>query len=167
MEPRFGHDFSGVRVHTGPEAGRSARSFGALAYTLGRNLVFRDGQYAPHTSDGQRLLAHELAHVVQQHARAGTPSPQLKAAATRFQDEPTLDDISEGKKVLKQGDKGEAVIRITTALSELGHYTNSIIDENFDPVLTTAVVVPDCQGLLRRLKCGCSAISRTRSLLLV
>jgi hypothetical protein len=57
MEPRFGYDFSGVRVHTGAEADRSARSYGALAYTLGRNVVFRDGLYAPQTSEGQRLLA--------------------------------------------------------------------------------------------------------------
>ncbi len=77
MEPRFGRDFSDVRVHTGAEADRSARSYGALAYTRGRNVVFRDGQYAPDTSEGQRLLAHELAHVVQQSdLRAGTqPSP--------------------------------------------------------------------------------------------
>jgi peptidoglycan hydrolase-like protein with peptidoglycan-binding domain len=85
------------------------------------------------------LLAHELAHVVQQRTQAGVPSPQLKAAATRFQDEATLDAISDGKKVLKRGDKGEAVIRVTTALSELGYYTNSTIDENFGTVLTRAV----------------------------
>ena len=52
---------------------------------------------------------------------------------------PRLDALSEGKKVLKEGDKGEAVIRVTTALSELGHYTNPVIDENFDPPLTAAV----------------------------
>jgi hypothetical protein len=138
LEPRFGHDFSGVRVHTGAEAGRSARSFGALAYTLGQNVVFSDGQYAPHAGDGQRLLAHELTHVVQQRAPGATPSRQLKANAVRFQDEPTLDAISEGKKVLKEGDKGEAVIRVTTALSELGQY-NNIVDESFDPPLTSAV----------------------------
>jgi hypothetical protein len=62
-----------------------------------------------------------------------------KAKAIRFQDEPTLDEISDGKKTLAQGDKGEAVIRITTALAELGRYTNPVIDENFDPPLTTAV----------------------------
>lgn len=139
MEPRFGHDFSGVRVHTGPEADRSALSLGAQAYTLGRHLVFSNGRYAPHTGEGQRLLAHELTHFVQQQTPGGPRTPQLKAVATRFQDEPTLDEISDGKKVLKEGDKGEAVIRITTALSELGHYTNSVIDENFDPPLTSAV----------------------------
>jgi peptidoglycan hydrolase-like protein with peptidoglycan-binding domain len=139
LEPRFGHDFSGVRVHTDAAAVRSAAAFGALAYTQGRHIVFSHGRYAPSTSDGLRLLAHELAHVVQQRTQSDMPSPQLKAAATRFQDEPTLDAISDGKKVLKQGDKGEAVIRVTTALSELGYYTILVIDENFDPVLTKAV----------------------------
>jgi peptidoglycan hydrolase-like protein with peptidoglycan-binding domain len=139
MEGRFGHDFSDVRVHTGTAADRAARSFGALAYTRGRDVVFSGGQYAPHTPSGQRLLAHELAHVAQQRTAAAPAAPQLKAAATRFQDEPTLDEVSDGKKVLKEGDKGEAVIRVTTALSELGHYKINIIDENFDPPLTSAV----------------------------
>jgi hypothetical protein len=68
FEPRFAHDFSSVRVHTDSRAGQSARAVNAHAYTLGSNLVFDRGQYAPHTQDGQRLLAHELAHVVQQRA---------------------------------------------------------------------------------------------------
>src|SRR5437016_11947176 len=66
MEPRFGHDFSGVRVHTGVRAAESARAVNALAYTVGRKLVFGEGQYVPGTGDGRKLLAHELAHVVQQ-----------------------------------------------------------------------------------------------------
>lgn len=66
MEPRFGHDFSQVRVHTGSQAGESARSLDALAYTLGNDIVFGPGQYSPATTAGQRLLAHELTHVVQQ-----------------------------------------------------------------------------------------------------
>jgi peptidoglycan hydrolase-like protein with peptidoglycan-binding domain len=140
MEGRFGHDFGEVRVHTGTAADHSARSFGALAYTRGRDVVFSRGQYAPHTPSGQRLLAHELAHVVQQRGGPAPAAPQLKAAATRFQDEPTLDAVSEGKKVLKEGDKGEAVIRVTTALSELGHYKIYFIDESFDPPLTAAVM---------------------------
>jgi len=139
MEPRFGHDFSGVRVHTGAEADRSARSFGALAYTRGQNVVFMGGRYAPGTRDGQRLLAHELTHTLQQRALGNVSSPQLKAAATRFQDEPTLEEISDGTKVLKQGDKGEAVIRITTALSELGFYGTTFIDENFGSRLFASV----------------------------
>jgi hypothetical protein len=66
MEPRFGQDFSGVRVHTNNEAARSARDVSALAYTAGQNIVFAPGQYTPDTARGQHLLAHELAHVVQQ-----------------------------------------------------------------------------------------------------
>jgi outer membrane protein OmpA-like peptidoglycan-associated protein len=66
MEPRFGHDFSRVRVHTDTRAGESARAVNALAYTLGQDVVFGAGQYAPETTAGKRLLAHELAHTVQQ-----------------------------------------------------------------------------------------------------
>jgi len=66
MEPRFGHDFSHVRVHTDARAAESARTVNALAYTVGRNVVFGAGQYAPGTGNGRRLLAHELTHVVQQ-----------------------------------------------------------------------------------------------------
>ncbi len=66
MESRFGHDFSGVRVHSDGRAAESARSVNALAYTVGQNVVFGAGQYAPTTTAGKRLLAHELTHVVQQ-----------------------------------------------------------------------------------------------------
>lgn len=70
MEPRFGHDFSQVRVHANAKAAESARAVNALAYTAGREVVFGKGQYAPHTRDGQRLIAHELTHVVQQQSTA-------------------------------------------------------------------------------------------------
>ncbi|PWT99382.1 MAG: hypothetical protein C5B51_27265 [Terriglobia bacterium] len=69
MESRFQHDFSGVRVHTGDEAAASARGMNALAYSVGPDLVFGAGQYTPSTPSGRELLAHELAHVVQQPQR--------------------------------------------------------------------------------------------------
>ncbi|HEX2057910.1 MAG TPA: DUF4157 domain-containing protein [Actinomycetota bacterium] len=72
MEARFAHDFSDVRVHTDDRAAESARSIDAAAYTYRRDIVFGAGRYRPGTSDGDRLLAHELAHVVQQ--RAASPS---------------------------------------------------------------------------------------------
>lgn len=72
MEPRFGHDFSRVRVHSDAKAAESAQAVGALAYTVGRHVVFGNGAYQPAAPGGRRLLAHELAHVVQQHA---TPEP--------------------------------------------------------------------------------------------
>src|SRR5258708_17389723 len=70
FEPRFGQDFSQVRVHTDIE---SARSLEARAYTVDRSIVFGAGQYSPETSEGKRLLAHELTHVVQQGGAAPQP----------------------------------------------------------------------------------------------
>ena len=84
FEPRFGQDLSHVRVHTGSEAAGSARAINAQAYTAGKDVVFGSGQYSPDSTKGRRLLAHELAHVVQPSApgimrRApsdGTADPQ-------------------------------------------------------------------------------------------
>ena len=78
FEPRFGHDFGGVRIHADRRAAELARSVSARAYTLGRDIVFAMGEYAPGTVQGKRLLAHELAHVVQQRPgiqRQATSSP--------------------------------------------------------------------------------------------
>lgn len=66
FEPRFGHDLSRVRVHTGGQAGESARAVHARAYTVGQDMVFAPGAYSPHTTEGKQLLAHELTHTVQQ-----------------------------------------------------------------------------------------------------
>ncbi len=66
MEPRFGHDFSKVRVHSGSRAAESASAVNALAYTVGNNVVFNRGAYRPESASGKRLIAHELTHVVQQ-----------------------------------------------------------------------------------------------------
>ena len=62
----FGHDFSNVRLHHDSKAGRSARGFGARAYTYGRHIAFASGEYVPTSAAGRHLIAHELAHVVQQ-----------------------------------------------------------------------------------------------------
>jgi Domain of unknown function (DUF4157) len=66
MEPRFGHDFSQVRIHSGQADAAVALSLGAAAFTLGSNIFFNSGQYRPASASGLGLLAHELAHVVQQ-----------------------------------------------------------------------------------------------------
>jgi hypothetical protein len=71
MEARFGYDFSHVRVHTDAKAEESVRAVSALAYTVGRDIVFGTGQYAPATNTGRHLLAHELTHVIQQHSGPG------------------------------------------------------------------------------------------------
>jgi hypothetical protein len=86
FEMRFGRDLGGVRVHADAAAAESARSVNALAYTLGSSVVFGAGQYAPESASGRRLLAHELAHVVQQQDGAAqavrrTPAPGAPASA--------------------------------------------------------------------------------------
>lgn len=68
MEGRFGHDFGQVRIHADAVAAVSARAVQAHAYTVGNDIVFDSGRYSPSTTEGRRLLAHELAHVVQQGA---------------------------------------------------------------------------------------------------
>lgn len=77
MEQRFGHNFSRVRVHSGAAAEQSAREVNAHAYTVGHNIVFGAGRFAPGAQEGRRLIAHELTHVVQQGAAPGaaTHSP--------------------------------------------------------------------------------------------
>jgi hypothetical protein len=92
FESRFGHDLGGVRVHTGRHAAESARALGARAYTTGADIVFGAGEYAPQTQEGQRLLAHELTHVVQQRQRRGV---ELRRAALRdFKDSDVMHDPS-------------------------------------------------------------------------
>jgi hypothetical protein len=71
MEPRFGQDFSNVRVHTDDAAAESANALGANAFAAGNHIAFAHGQYAPQTETGSRLIAHELTHVVQQGPAAG------------------------------------------------------------------------------------------------
>jgi hypothetical protein len=77
METRFGYDFSRVRIHDDAQAAWTARSIGASAFTVGESVVFGAGRYDPSSPAGQRLLAHELAHVVQQSS--GGASLQRKA----------------------------------------------------------------------------------------
>jgi len=91
MEPRFGHDFSRVRVHTDPNAAESARNINALAYTVGHQIIFETGQYEPATSAGKRLMAHELTHVMQQRGSdevvQRTPAkPQIEIRDARSTD---------------------------------------------------------------------------------
>ena len=75
FEPRFGHDLSEVRTHTGPDASSAAAALGARAFTIGDNVASGAGEYQPTSTEGQRLLAHELTHVVQQ---AAEPTPVVR-----------------------------------------------------------------------------------------
>ena len=85
LRPRLGFDLSTVRIHDDPAAGQQARNLGALAFTWGPHVAFAPGAYQPHTSKGHALIAHELAHVVQQLAGSGAPEQLQEAEADGVQ----------------------------------------------------------------------------------
>jgi hypothetical protein len=129
MEPRFGHDFSRVRVHTGAAAEQSAQGVNAHAYTVGKDIVFGSGRFTPATHEGGRLLAHELTHVVQQSAfgtqlqrapankPAPPPSKMTEAEAEAWFREMNVDEAfadpsqpwAEGDPVMSDQAEGEAL----------------------------------------------------------
>ena len=86
MEPRFGHDFSNVRIHADPEAGNRAASLGARAFTLGNHISFGANEFVPHTRSGRTLIAHELAHVAQ-NLSANPSEPTLEPNSGRAEAE--------------------------------------------------------------------------------
>jgi peptidoglycan hydrolase-like protein with peptidoglycan-binding domain len=132
MEPRFGHDFSGVRVHTDGKAAESARAVNARAYTVGKDVVFAAGQFMPTAHTGQRLLAHELAHVMQQSTNQTAPesggSAMLQRTigdghdlqSPRFAGDPVLEACFDNERLVRFGDRGPAVENIQQALIDAG-----------------------------------------------
>jgi len=89
MEPRFGHDFSQIRIHADPTAARSAAEIQARAYTIGRNIVFAHREFSPSTPQGQELLAHELVHTLQQ-SRGSIAAIQRSPASPQAQQKPQI-----------------------------------------------------------------------------
>jgi hypothetical protein len=99
FEPRFGQDFTGVRIHTGRRAQQAAGAIGARAYTLGRDIAFAAGQYDPQSPRGRHLLAHELTHVVQQQGGSGFGGTIRRRLAV---DKPTANIPNPGGKGIAQ-----------------------------------------------------------------
>jgi hypothetical protein len=126
FETHFGRDFTQVRVHTGTQAAEAARAVNAKAYTVGHDVVFGTGQYAPGTTSGQRLLAHELAHTIQQQqAPEFNRFEQLKAHT------PVIQRQIAQPQVPVAGHLTQAVVdRIVSSiiLSELDKFQNILID---------------------------------------
>jgi hypothetical protein len=114
MERRFGQDFGAVRVHTDADAARSAAELGARAYIVGPHVTFAAGHFQPESAEGRELLAHELAHVVQQSRGGPPPSSQpdsvLESAAAQAAsavvsgDGPVRVSGASGVGVARQGD---------------------------------------------------------------
>lgn len=104
MEPRFGHDFSRVRIHTGAAAEESARGVNADAYTVGTDVVFGAGRFAPQVHAGRRLIAHELAHVVQQQNLAVTMQRQpARSGGASGSSKPAIDVADDQLAIIQEG----------------------------------------------------------------
>lgn len=131
FEPRFGYDFSGVKIHTDSAAAKSAQSINALAYTTGSNIVFNENQFSPETDSGKRLLAHELTHVIQQNnlpksLRSGTiqrtPDDKHDLTAVSLSGDHVLEKTFDNEAIISRSSNstGEHVRRIQEALILLG-----------------------------------------------
>ena len=114
MEPRFGHDFSQVRVHTDTRAATVARSLDALAFTVGNDIAFAPGQYRPGSDEGRALLAHELTHTLQQTGGAARVQRQEAGAdSAASSSNTTIEALTDGA-ISVAG--GGAVVRISAGM---------------------------------------------------
>ncbi len=135
FEPRFGHDLGHVRVHTDTFAAQTARSISAKAYTLGSNIVFGSGEYRPDSESGRHLLAHELAHTIQQSNLSDTlPSSvphvsiDIRSSGVGLSRTPDLDEerrkaVAEAEAVIASmhdDDEDEPVAITSLAISKKG-----------------------------------------------
>lgn len=127
MESRFGRDFDSVRIHVGPDASESARALNAYAYTIGSDIIFRESFYSPGSVNGKRLLAHELAHVVQQDRADDTVIRRTIGDGSDlesdcFKGQETLEECydNEHHMTIDEAD-GDAVQKIQRALIALGY----------------------------------------------
>jgi hypothetical protein len=161
FEPRFGRDFSQVRVHADGEAASAARATQARAYTIGRNIVFGSGEYEPATVEGRRLLAHELAHTIQQGGgsnshdfqgriqRQGTGSQQTAPSITAQ----TIFPFPRGSRVVLNRLLSEALFGILSSQApEIGDMVQAIegqvatvttaSDDLFEATSSSAINLP-------------------------
>ncbi|HAX86468.1 MAG TPA: hypothetical protein DCY91_09400 [Cyanobacteria bacterium UBA11370] len=126
FEPRFGYDFSQVRVHTDAKAAKVAQAINARAFTLGQDVVFGLGQYAPGTLAGQQLLAHELVHTLQQTGESLTAVIQRTIGdghdltAEHLAGDEVLEAVYDEEQLLQIGSRGTAVLKLQQALIDAG-----------------------------------------------
>lgn len=138
MEPRFGHDFSQVRLHTDTRAAESARAVNALAYTVGQNIVFDTGQFAPNSVAGRQLLAHELVHTLQQGA-AGTTAHAPEQLQLSFPSDSAEVEADRIARSVTSSPAGVVAPR-TAAPSLARNVRPNVIDEVDTPLKETLVV---------------------------
>lgn len=150
MEPKFGHDFSQVRVHAGQQAGEAARALNARAYTVGPDIVFGANEYQPSTARGRQLIAHELAHTVQQGGK-GRQHPDASAkpsAAAETEADAAGNSVARGGNVrLRQSVAGGALQRTPEAPEPFGGgdaalFDRSVIDVPAIPDISIPAIKP-------------------------
>lgn len=130
FEPRFGRDFSGVRLHTHDAAAKAAQAMAARAFTVGDDIAFAAGEYRPDSPDGRRLLAHELAHVAQQRASsAPAPARRQTMGAGCAARQPAIEAAwAEGLRLTEE------------TIASLEHVLEAInLDSPPSPIVTTAL----------------------------
>lgn len=159
MEPRFGHDFSRVRVHTDARAGESARAVGAEAYTVGSHIVFGSHPPSAASSGGRELLAHELAHVVQQERVAAGSMPtriSQPSDASETHAEQLSRSVLTGERPAPNVSGSSSAILARRVIPRLVHCTAGGDGAPADPVseLSTVVLVAEimaraASGLLK------------------
>lgn len=128
FEPRFGTDFSRVRVHSGGAAEQSARDVNALAYTVGRDIVFGAGRFAPGTHEGRRLIAHELTHVVHQSGADGIHAGQSYENHVSSPISPIGLSIQRQSDHPEEQDAEDAIRDETTPCSEIIRHIENLIE---------------------------------------
>jgi len=147
FEPRFGYDFSQVRVHTGPEANALATAVNALAFTTGTDIVFGSGQYAPETPGGLKLLAHELTHVAQQQGLSAAVQPYHLARKPKPKTKPKAKAKPKPKPKAKPKPKPKFVCgpNVTSQVKEALSHTKSLFSgwkEKQKEAACSALVTP-------------------------
>lgn len=141
MEGRFGHSFSQVRVHADAAGARAAESLGAQAWAFGQHIGFQAGAYAPHGGAGRELIAHELAHVVQQTRPGAAPRPMCKP---KPQQQPTTVTA----KAAEPADKREFAKEAVTYLRGQGEFFAGLPQQR-DPATTLPLLRTSVQNGLQ------------------
>ena len=162
MEQRFGRDFSRVRIHSSGIAEQSASDVNARAYTVGHNIVFGTGQYVPGSGEGQKLLAHELSHVVQQSSSNTLRRTPADAKSKQAQQSTTADDYIKAETYLTDYYDNEDKIvtdiylNANVAVHAFGIYSSSKEKEGSEPPMATIKAVlgliPDAEPILEVLE---------------
>jgi hypothetical protein len=152
--PRFGVDFSGVRIHQGAEAASLAKAIDARAYTVGRDVAFDNGQYSPYTTEGKKLLAHELTHVLQQGGKRTSIQRLVRDTMVKDCNKDSAEASSDPVNELRQAEQ-KAFELLVTALEKINSAENQYqeaVSEYFVPKLDELEKFSDAYWVARHLR---------------